>query len=366
MAIRTVDLPVSPITSLADATLRRADNFLPLRHLAALLVIYGHSYALSRHAPGDADILAKAMPGFYAGNFAVYLFFAISGFLVTLSLLRYEGPHWQGVVRYVRNRVLRVYPAYLACLLACVFVIGAAFTSLPAGDYFSAPGTREYLVQNLQPVTLAWELPGVFESNAYPRVVNGTLWSLSLEVRWYVYLGLLAALTIVRRRWLFTAVALALVLFGAWEWWSGKPDVNEYRALSQTYLVAALCAHWRGRIPVSHWLMAAFIAIAVIAHGSRWFGPVVVAGAIYFVLWAAYALPALRWPGKRDYSYGLFLYGFPVQQALVAAIPQISPLALLPTATALALLLAAASWHWVEYPALHWKDKRLTEVLPAV
>lgn len=357
---------MSPITSLADATQRRADNFLPLRHLAALLVIYGHSYALSRHAPGDADVLAKAMPGFYAGNFAVYLFFGISGFLVTLSLLRYHGPHWQGVVRYVRNRVLRVYPAYLACLLVCVFVIGAAFTTLPAGEYFSAPGTREYLVQNLQPVTLAWELPGVFDANAYPKVVNGTLWSLSLEVRWYVYLGLLAALTVVRRRWLFTAIALGVVLFGAWEWWSGKPDVNEYRALSQTYLVAALCAHWRERIPVSHWLMAGFTAIAVFAHGSRWFGPTVVAAAIYFVLWAAYAVPALRWPGTRDYSYGLFLYGFPVQQALVAAFPQIAPLALLPTATALALVLAAASWHWVEHPALHWKGKRPAEVLPAV
>ena len=364
------DAPVSPITgsifSLADATQRRSDNFLPLRHLAALLVIYGHSYALSRHAPGEADVLAKLMPGFYAGNFAVYLFFAISGFLVTLSLLRYQGPHWQGIVRYVRNRVLRVYPAYLACLLVCVFVVGAAFTTLPVGDYLSASGTRSYLMQNLQPVTLAWTLPGVFEGNAYPRVVNGTLWSLSLEVRWYFYLGLLAALTIVRRRWAFTAVALALVLFGAWEWWSGKADVNEYRALSQTYLVAALCAHWRDRIPVSHWLMLGFVAMAVSVHGSRWFGPAVVTGAIYFVLWAAYALPAMRWPGSRDYSYGLFLYGFPVQQSLVATFPEITPLALLPTATACALVLAAASWHWVERPALQWKGKRISEALPAV
>ena len=352
--------------SLADAALRRSDNFLPLRHLAALLVIYGHSYALGRHPPGDADVLAKLMPGFYAGNLAVYLFFAVSGFLVTLSLLRFQGPHWQGVMRYVRNRVLRVYPGYLACLLVCVFVIGAAFTTLPLGDYFRADGTRGYLVQNLQPVTLAWELPGVFEGNAYPNVVNGTLWSLSLEVRWYFYLGLLAALTIVRRRWAFTAVALALVAFGAWEWWSGKPDVNEYRALSQTYLIAALCAHWRERIPVSHWLMAGFAGIAVLVHGSRWFGPAVVAAAIYFVLWAAYALPAMRWPGTRDYSYGLFLYGFPVQQSLVAAVPHIAPLALLPAAVACALVLAAASWHWVERPALQWKGKRIGEALPAV
>ena len=354
-----------PIQTLAEAAQRRTDNFLPLRHVAALLVIYGHSYALSRHPPGEADLLAHLMPGFYAGNFAVYLFFAISGFLVTLSLLRSRGPHLERLLRYVRNRVLRVYPAYLACLLVCVFAIGASFTSLPLADYLRADGTWHYLTRNLQPVTLAWELPGVFENNAYPKVVNGTLWSLSLEVRWYFYLGLLAALTLVRRRWAFSAVALGLVLFGAWEWWSGKPDVNEYRALSQTFLISALCACWRERVPVSHWAMAAFVVVAVGAHGSRWFGPAVVMGAIYGVFWAAYALPARRWPGTRDYSYGLFLYGFPVQQSLVAVFPDIAPLALLPTSTAGALALAAASWHWIEQPALQWKRKQVGAPLPA-
>lgn len=357
---------MSHFASLADATQRRADNFLPLRHLAALLVIYGHSYALTRHASGESDVLAKLMPGFYAGNLAVYLFFAISGFLVTLSVIRTRGPYLDGLVRYARNRVLRIYPAYLACLLVCVFAIGVAFSTLPPQDYLRAEGTWHYLVQNLQPVTLAWTLPGVFEGNPYPNVVNGTLWSLSLEVRWYFYLGLLAALTIVRRRWAFSVVASALVLFGAWEWWIAKPDVNEYRALSQTYLIAGLCAHWRDRIPVSHWLMAGLVVVAAIAHGSRWFGPAVVLGALYFVLWAAYALPTLRWPGTRDYSYGLFLYGFPVQQSLVALFPDIAPLALLPTASAVALLLAAASWHWIERPALRWKGVRVSEALPAV
>ena len=86
-----------------------------------------------------------------------------------------------------------------------------------------------------------------------------------------------------------------------------------------------------GRIVASIWTVTSIVAIAVFAHGSRWFGPAVVAGAIYFVLWAAYALPAIRWPGTRDYSYGLFLYGFPIQQSLVAAFPEITPLALLPT-----------------------------------
>lgn len=347
--------------TLGDTARSRSDNYLPLRHLAALMVIYGHSYALTWHAPGETDVVAKLMPGFYAGNLAVYLFFAISGYLVTLSLLRHPG-----LWRYVRNRFLRVYPAYLACLLVCVLPLGLAFSSLPVGEYLRADETWRYLTRNLQPVTLAWTLPGVFENNPYPKVVNGTLWSLSLEVRWYFYLGLLAALTIVRRRWAFTLVALSVVFFGVWEWWSGKPDVNEYRALSQTFLIAALCAHWRERIPVAHWLMLGLALAAVLAHGTLGFGAAVVLAAIYFTFWAAYRLPALRWPGGHDYSYGLFLYGFPVQQSLVAWFPSLTPLQLLPGSACCALLLALLSWHVVERPALRYKPSTASPSLPAV
>ncbi len=347
--------------TLDEAARSRSDNYLPLRHLAALMVIYGHSYALVRQAPGQSDLFAKLMPGFYAGNLAVYLFFAISGYLVTLSLLRHPG-----LWRYVRNRTLRVYPAYLVCLLVCVFGIGLAFTTLSAGQYLSAEGTWRYLTRNLQPVTLAWALPGVFESNPYPNVVNGTLWSLGLEVRWYFYLGLLAALTIVRRRWAFTLVALAVVGYGGWDWWIGKPDVNEYRALSQTYLIAALCAHWRDRVPVSHWAMAAFALAAVALHGTRGFGPAAVLAAMYFTFWAAYRLPAMPWPNGHDYSYGLFLYGFPAQQSLVALMPALSPLQLLPISVVCALSFAVASWHLIERPALRRKPTAAAPPLPAV
>ena len=74
----------------------------------------------------------------------------------------------------------------------------------------------------------------------------------------------------------------------------------------------------------------------------------------------------MRWPGTRDYSYGLFLYGFPVQQSLVATFPEITPLALLPTSAACALVLAVASWHWIERPTVPWKGTRIGEALPAV
>lgn len=337
-------------TTLAAGVQRGADNFLPLRHLAAGLVVYGHCYALARPEPDRADLVARLLPGFYAGSLAVYLFFAISGYLVTLSLLRNPG-----VLRYAWRRALRIFPGYYACLLFCVFVLGLAVTTLDVPGYLAHPETWGYLRQNLLPISLAWHLPGVFADNPQPSVVNGTLWSLGLELRWYFYLGLLAALGVVRRRSVFTAVAAALLAYGAWEWWSGKPDVNDYRALSQTFLLGALCAQWRERIRVSHLSFAGLVALVALSSGTRYFTPLVVLAAVHFVYWAAYALPPMRWPRHVDYSYGIFLYGFPLQQWLLSMAPDLSPLALLAPSLALACALAALSWHLVERPALRWR-----------
>ena len=97
--------------------------------------------------------------------------------------------------------------------------------------------------------------------------------------------------------------------------------------------------------------------LTALAHDSRWFGPAVVATGIYLTFWIAYGLPTLRWPGDRDHSYGLFLYGFPVQQALVALMPDIQPLPLFALASVGALGLALLSWHLIERPALRWKRR---------
>jgi peptidoglycan/LPS O-acetylase OafA/YrhL len=330
-----------------------ADNALPLRHVASLMVIFGHSYALTVPRAGSVDPINVLMPGFSAGSLGVYIFFAISGYLVMLSALRQPG-----VVLYLRNRALRIFPAYLVALGLCVVPLGLLFSSLSPADYLQHPDTWAHLRDNLLPISFNWYLPGVFADNPYTGVVNGSLWSLGLELRWYGYVGALLALGIAGRRWAFTPLALAFLTLAAWEWSVGKPDPLHYRALSAVFVSSALIAHWRHRVWISGWLLLALLAAAGVASGSRWFGPIAVAAALYGCFWLIYAVPPLRWPRGRDYSYGLFLYGFPVQQALVASLPQIAPMALFAAATAISLLLAAASWRWVEAPALRLKGAR--------
>lgn len=334
----------------AAAPPREADNTLPLRHAAALMVLYGHGHDLLGN-PDGPDLVAAWLPGLKAGTFAVYVFFCLSGYLVMLSLLRRRG-----LLRYAWHRALRILPAYWLVLLACVFVLGPAATTLAPGEYFAHPGTWAHLAGNLVPVSFEWTLPGVFAHHPVPGVVNGSLWSLGLEVRWYAYLGLLLALGVATRRGLFTAVALAFLALAAWEWGTGTPDPLHYRALSATFVLAALCAHWRERLRLSAGvaLVAAVAIIAAWDHAAL--GPLAILVLVYAVLSAAFRLPALRWPGTRDYSYGLFLWGFPVQQLLVGAWPGMAPLALFALGAVLSAGLAAATWHLVEAPSLRLKS----------
>ena len=323
------------------------DNFLPLRHLAAAMVIYGHAYALTRHTPGDVDLVQRFMPGYYAGSLAVFFFFAISGYLVTLSLLRQPS-----ILRYARNRIVRIWPAYIVCILFCALVIGLAWTTLPASAYLRDNATWHFIFHNAIPKSFAWTLRGVFTTNPYPDVVNGSLWSLGVEVRWYLWLGILAALTLVRRRMAFTTIAGAWIAWCAWQWWHGVPDARDVRALGCIFLGGGLCAVWRDHQKITHVGMAALVALAALLHGSRWFGPVAGIAALHFCLWAAYRVPTLPWPRSIDWSYGLFLYGFPVEQSIAAWNPAITPLAMLLLALVVVATLAALSWHGIERPLL--------------
>ena len=102
-------------------------------------------------------------------------FFAISGFLVTASLLK------RGLVDYTISRALRIYPALAVCVFATVFILGPALTRLSLSEYFSHPTTWNFLTNALLFMNMVWTLPGVFESNVLPAV-NGSLWTLPVEV----------------------------------------------------------------------------------------------------------------------------------------------------------------------------------------
>lgn len=341
--------------ALADGLQRgRQDNYLLLRHIAAALLIYSHSYALAPAAAGQSDVIATLLPGFYGGKVAVLLFFAISGFLVTSSYLRQPQ-----LLRFVAARVLRIYPAYVICLVVALLVTGLCFTSLPRAEFFASPVTWSYLLHNMGLTGLHYTLPGAYEASRYPGVVNGSLWSLALEARLYLYLAVLALLGVFRFRYVAAALLFASVLAVLCLWPQLAPDTEGKRALTTVFAFTAAAACAARFFPVSTRVLAVLVALAWLARDTHAAYAMTIACMTYFTFWFAYRLPAipLRLPG--DYSYGLFLYGFPVQQALVQLDADIGALRLSAAALGIALLLAVLSWHLVERRALALKRSRV-------
>ncbi|HRG17128.1 MAG TPA: acyltransferase [Pseudomonadota bacterium] len=334
--------------TIAEAVARDGNNFTWLRHGAALMVLWTHSWS---YLDRGVDPLGRLLAGFDSGRFGVYLFFAISGFLIALALCRNDA-----LPRYVWHRALRVYPAYAVCLLVSVFAIGAAFTTLPLSDYLAHPRTWSYFGSNWLPISLQWDLPGVFVGHPLSGLVNGSLWSLGAEIRWYFFFGVLALFGLFRHRRLFTVVAALLIADSLRRHGLPPTHLTTSPAITQLFLLGALAALWRDRLSLSAGVLWPLWIVAIAAAHTRFGGSLLILSCVYLALYVAYALPAPK-PPKFDYSYGLFLYGAPVQQSLIALFPDMTPLPLFAAACAATLPLAMLSWHVVEAPALRHKQR---------
>ncbi len=293
------------------------------------------------------------LPGFYTGSVAVCVFFALGGCLLMHSWRRH--PSWP---RFALARVRRVYPAYLACLVFGV-ALGAAFTSLDLQAYVAAPELREHLWRNLDLAGLSYTLPGVFEHNRAPGVINGSLWSLALEVRLYVILVVLAAIGMLSRRCVLAAVVLAWMLWTMAGWWRDAPGHQDSDALTALFFAGVVAAAFPERVRLSTRVLVAFGVIACSARGTMMAVPATMLVVGYAAFWLAWRVPPLRLPWRGDYSYGMFLYGFPVQQAVAALWPSLPSWGLSLVALPVALLLAAVSWHGLESRVLAVEQSRV-------
>ena len=333
----------------------RDNNFDLLRLFGALLVIYGHSHAL----------LGQAPPGFAANavsTIGVKIFFCISGYLVSLSWLRDPRP---GV--FLVKRSLRIFPALIAIVILTTFVMGPAVTRLPLSAYLE--NCLPYL-RNIR-LYISYGLPGVFETNIYPNAVNGSLWSLPVEFAMYFIAPIAIAGTArTGGKRVFATMAIGFIGLAVWrtkiapppeQWviyatsvWSAL-DVAPYFAAGMIYAVCGLDRRFD-----IHVAFAALFVIAVVDTDA-----VVKEALLLLVL--PYACLTFgtgrsswhRFSRGTDLSYGMFLYGFPVQQLLIHAYgPRFTPWGLFGLTVPIAGLAAFLSWHLVEKRALRWKVRR--------
>ncbi len=338
-----------PLGALAHG---RANNFQLIRLLAATAVVVFHSYALTGR--WTQEPLWKLVPELNFGALGVKCFFVISGFLVTQSWLARRR-----VAPFVVARTLRIYPALVAATILTIALAGASST-LDWRTFLAHPQTADYAWR----VAVGWEmvyrLPGAFATNPFPHDVNGSLWTLPIELRLYVALLLAGMLGLLARRraWLGTLVALVALFAARPDWFPVAENDRVVRELALLFALGSLAYVWRNAIPVS--LVAAVAAVAFVAWnpGELPRGPLFAPLLVYVLLVAAYH-PRVQWGAFNrvgDYSYGLYVYSFPLQQTLMQRSPGLEPLALLAASLPLTLAVAAISWHALERPLLGLKS----------
>lgn len=339
----------------------RDNNFNVLRLIAASSVIISHAYA-AQNPSIEFLVVSPALFGWCAVN----VFFSMSGFLI-MSALDRSGD----VTRYFRNRILRIYPGLIVCTIITVLIL-SLFSPANFSSYISSPETLNYLFRNSTLIGIGHTLPGVFQHLPLAGAVNGSLWTLRFEMYCYITVGVsfaVGALKQGRIRWIAFGAAFAtytIVFAIRLRHGDGSDGIDRFQRLGFCFLLGMVYASAFNGFRLKFWHVAVVTVIALLLAGTplRQFSMSVALAAIAF--WLAYLdIPWIKGMQKGpDYSYGIYIYAFPIQQALLALGIIVHPVLETVAVLALTLPVAAMSWHFVESPALRLKQARFWKKLP--
>lgn len=356
--------------SLGDQ-LRAHQGFGPGFNFARIFLAYSvlvwHTIAIAENGASQA-LQTSLWPFIFA---VLPMFFALSGFLVTGSALRLP------LKEYILNRVFRIVPALGVDIAISALIIGPIFTTVALTVYFTDQDFWSYFLNIVG--RIHYDLPGVFEENPYAGVVNGALWTVPYEIACYVVMSTMIVLGIIRSwKWALglaiilvaTAVTFHLLGFGKGSGLLNKgirfAFLSKGASLVPSFLVGAALYLIKDRVPYSG-LLALSIVMGLVALGlwgkaSLYYNPVfigVVAFPLaYLVVWIGLTpIPIPNFLESGDYSYGIYLYHFPILQALqyMFGFPSWWTLAsagLLPVT-----LFAIFSWHSIEKPTLKMRKR---------
>ncbi len=333
----------------------RSNNIDAIRLILSLLVVFSHSYALATGTYNTEPLYWFSQRGIALGELAVDWFFVLSGYLITQSWERSRD-----VWSFLRKRVCRIYPGYLVAVATCFWVV------IPMASF---EGFRVYswhsFITNVWRVFLLRDLsaPEAFTSNPYPKMVNGSLWTIPFE--FYCYLGvvLLGTTTLIRRRWFIAGLFLASLAIGFGFFFFelntqgrifgvifGSP--RSWARLLPFFLSGAVAYLFRDRFRWDRRL--AFLSLLGVILG--FFVPQAMTITLptlgtYLLLYLAFTTDWEWHDAARygDFSYGIYLFSYPIQQLFMLRLGRgIHPFHLFSLTLAPSILAGMLSWYLVE------------------
>jgi peptidoglycan/LPS O-acetylase OafA/YrhL len=338
-----------------DALKRPYDNFTLLRLILALAVVVSHAFSVGTGRHVDEPLYA--LTGYTLGEHGVNGFFAVSGFLVAMSWDRRGG-----AIPFATARLLRVFPGLIVAVLVTGLGFGLLMTSLPKGQYLSDFRLWSFIWVTVTTFKSATILPGVFENNPLRWPIS-TVWTLRYELICYAGLLTYGVLGGFRHRivaLLLVALTALAIVFLAFRGDIPKGQETALR-LPLVFASGALIYLYRDKVSLSFAAIVSFVPLlTVVSYGAPpFYKPLLFIGTAYLMLFFAVAPglsnPRLEPPG--DISYGVYLYGWPVQQMLQALHPAVGPWQMLGPALVITCAIATLSWLVVEQPALGLKSR---------
>jgi peptidoglycan/LPS O-acetylase OafA/YrhL len=288
------------------------------------------------------------------------MFFALSGFLVTGSASRL------GLGPFALSRALRIVPALAVDTAVSILVLGLALTIVPKWAYLLSATTMAYWLNCFG--YIHYTLPGVFVGNPWPQV-NSSLWTIPGELLCYFSIaGLMVTRLIRTHHGALCGVVVLFLLAILYHHTKSQFTFPLERELAGPsgklvcyFLMGSAFYLARDNIPMSPALaggallyILAFSFLTNVGFRER---TLFISGACfclpYLVIWLGLQEIRVPWPLNRgDYSYGIYLYAFPVQQSVVYLTKTHLPLAIMALSVFPVTALAMLSWHFVEKPTL--------------
>lgn len=349
--------------TIGAAFIGRHNNFDAIRLAAASCVIISHAYLITS---GQLDLEPLvASTGLSLGAHAVNIFFIVSGFLVFASLDRQSS-----IANFAAARLLRVLPGLVAAALFVALILGPLVTHAALADYFHGDGVGRFLASILIAFDTDTTLPGLFDTLPRAGDAMATVWTLKYELLMYAGMTLFGALRLARSTvalWLTAAaLAIAALVYASMPAIAhALPALLHVIRLGACFLFGMIAYKYRDRLPLT-WLPVAVLAAAAwLMRETYLYWPLLFAAESYLTFVLAFAqIPAIGVIVlPADISYGLYLYGWPLEQTLKQAFPTIQPELLAISCFATTVLLALASWRYIEMPAM--KLRRLLTRQPA-
>ncbi len=341
----------------------RSNSFNFLRFIAAVMVIFSHSFVLSGKSPDPLSVVFLNIT-----THAVAIFFIISGYLITKSWFNSSS-----IKEFVKKRFLRIYPAFVIAIIFSIIIGYFGKTkNLSITQFFFANETKQFFLNNLTVFKINYYLPSSFANNPYPGAVNGSLWTIPLEVLMYIMLIILGKIKFLKYPLIillssFSVFILNLLLL---------KNTSLLPKVILLYFPTAELVYFS-----FYFLMGSFFAIIKKANFLNWntsiFSILLFCG-LSIILPVNYCviglLPLLiiwlgentwlakyltNWLNGNDISYGLYLYAFPIQQLIVfLSNGTIKPLPLFLSSFAITSIFAYLSWCFIEKPCLSLKKPK--------